>query len=130
MHVTSQVPQHDVCAAVSITGAWSGHVVVACSDQASRHAAAALLGIDAHDVTLDDVADAMGEVANVIGGNVKSLLPDSCALSLPHVVPCGNGKPVWPAVTEICRLEATWLDEPVTVSVLESRADRKAMVPA
>jgi chemotaxis protein CheX len=70
MPVLSQDPQHDICAAVSITGAWSGHVVVACSGPASRHAAAALLGIAAEDVTLEDIADAMGEVANVIGGNV------------------------------------------------------------
>jgi chemotaxis protein CheX len=112
----------DVVAAVSVTGAWRGHVVVQCSMAASRHVAAALLGAPVDEVTEDDIADALGELANIIGGNVKVLLPESCALSLPYVL-TGTGAH-WPAVTEICRLEGTWLDEPVTVTVLESTSER------
>jgi chemotaxis protein CheX len=112
----------DVTASVSVTGAWRGHVLVSCSDGASRNAAAALLGIEIDDVTDDDVADALGELANIIGGNVKSLLPEPCALSLPHVhVEGPAGK--YPASTEVCKLDGTWLEESVTVSVLESTAD-------
>lgn len=111
----------EVSAAVSVTGAWRGHVVVACTSAASKHAAAALLGIGLDDVGGDDVADALGELANVIGGNVKSLLPEPSALSLPHVVIAGpSSGSRWPAVTELCRLSATWYDEPIVVSVLES----------
>lgn len=108
----------DVCAAVSVTGAWRGHVVVECSSAASRHAAAALLGIEASDVSGDDVADALGELANIIGGNVKVLLPEPCALSLPYVVTAAGAH--WPSVTEVCRLDGSWLDEPVKVTVLAS----------
>ncbi len=36
-------------------------------------------------VTEDDIDDAMGELANVVGGAVKSLLPDGSRLSLPSV---------------------------------------------
>lgn len=110
-----------VCASVSLTGAWRGHVVFVCSTDASRAAAAALMGIETDDVSDDDVADALGELANVIGGNLKSLLPEPSALSLPHVV---SGEHVfWPAVSEICRIDATWRDEPVNVSLLESKED-------
>lgn len=113
-----------VCASVSLTGAWRGHVVVVCSTDASRAAAAALMGIEAADVSEDDVADALGELANVIGGNLKSLLPEPSALSLPHVV---SGENVfWPSVSEICRIDATWCDEPVNVSLLESKESREA----
>ena len=112
----------EVTASVSVTGAWRGHVLVSCSEFASRSAAATLLGIEVEDVTDDDVADALGELANIIGGNVKSLLPEPCALSLPHVhVEATTSR--YPAVTEICQLRGTWLDEPVTVSVLESTSD-------
>jgi chemotaxis protein CheX len=111
-----------VTASVSVTGAWRGHVLVSCSDNASRNAAAALLGIELEEVTEDDVADALGELANIIGGNVKSLLPEPCALSLPHVhVEGATSK--YPAATEVCQLQGTWLEECVTVSVLESTAD-------
>jgi chemotaxis protein CheX len=107
-----------LAAAVSVTGAWRGHVVVACSQAASHHVAAALLGVPAGDVTAADVTDALGELANVIGGNVKALLPESCALSLPYVLPMSGAR--WPSVTEVCRMDGNWRDEPVAISVLES----------
>jgi chemotaxis protein CheX len=34
----------------------------------------------------DDVCDALGELANMIGGNLKSVLPRGVSLSLPSVV--------------------------------------------
>ena len=36
-------------------------------------------------VSLEDVQDALGEVANVVGGNLKALLPEGSTLSLPVV---------------------------------------------
>jgi chemotaxis protein CheX len=117
----------DISAAVSVTGSWNGHVVLECSAAASRQAAAAMLGIGAEDVAEADIADALGEMANVIGGGVKSLLPGECALSLPQVVTAAGHHRVWPAVTEVCRLNGSWGDEPVTVSVLEhiARGERQ-----
>ena len=38
------------------------------------------------EVSLDDVRDALGEITNMIGGNVKALLPTPSRLSLPTVV--------------------------------------------
>jgi chemotaxis protein CheX len=113
----------DVSASVSVAGAWQGHVVVSCSTDASRHAAAALLGIEFDEVTVDDVSDAVGELANIIGGNVKSLLPQPCALSLPHVLVEEGLTARFPGVIEVCQLNGSWLGEPVTVRILESTAD-------
>jgi len=111
----------DVAAAVSVTGAWRGHVVIGCSTLASKHAAAALLGVPAEEVTDDDVSDALGELANVIGGNVKALLPEPCALSLPYVVASAGVR--WPSVHEVCRLDGMWRDEPIHISVLQSTSE-------
>jgi chemotaxis protein CheX len=113
----------DVTASVSVTGAWRGHVLVSCSDAASKHVGGALMGIDFDDVSEEDVADALGELANIIGGNVKSLLPEPCALSLPHVHIEGTAGR-YPAVSEVAHLDATWMGESVTVTVLESTNDR------
>jgi chemotaxis protein CheX len=122
--VAPRQPADEVSAAVSVTGAWRGHVVISFSSAASRHAAAALLGVEFDDVSTADITDAVGELANIIGGNVKSLLPEPSALSLPHVLlGGGHGNMHWPSVTEVCQLSGVWLDEPVTVSVLESTAD-------
>ncbi|HVQ95331.1 MAG TPA: chemotaxis protein CheX [Mycobacteriales bacterium] len=116
----------DVAAAVSVTGAWRGHVVIGCSTGASKHAASALLGVSSEEVTEDDVSDALGELANIIGGNVKALLPEPCALSLPYVVASAGVR--WPSVQEICRLDGMWRDEPVHITVLESTTDSERAV--
>jgi chemotaxis protein CheX len=117
-------PSRDVCASVSVTGAWRGHVVVSCSMTAARKTAAALLGIDLDDATADDVTDALGELANIIGGNVKSLMPEPSALSLPVVLIDGNTG--WPSAVEVCHLHGEWSGEPIAVQVLESSAEKEA----
>jgi chemotaxis protein CheX len=111
----------EMSAAVSVTGVWNGHVVIECSMPVAREATASMLGIEAPEVSEADIADALGEMANVVGGGVKSLLPGDCALSLPHVVASAGARRLWPAVSEICRFQASWIDEPVLVTVLESR---------
>jgi chemotaxis protein CheX len=117
------IPSRDVSASVSVTGAWQGHVVVTCSSSASRNAAAVLLGVDLADVTPEDVTDAVGELVNIIGGNVKSLLPEPSALSLPVVAI--NGSHGWPSVVEVCHLDGEWLGEPMAVRVLASSVEPK-----
>lgn len=117
----SESSSSDVSASVSVTGAWWGHVVIRCSSTAARNAAAALLGVELHDATNEDVTDAVGELANIIGGNVKCLLPEPCALSLPSVLINGNSN--WPDVVQVSALDGSWLGEPITIEVLAGAVD-------
>lgn len=107
----------DVQGWVSVTGAWDGQVVVTFSQVAAQRATAALLGMEAEEVSSPDVMDAVGELVNIVGGSVKSLMPQPTVLSLPSVRtgPAGD----LPG-TEMLRLTGTWIDEPVTIAVLES----------
>ena len=106
----------DVVATVAISGAWDGRVLLCFSPPAARRAAAALLGVEEADEVGDvDVADAVGELANIIGGSVKSLMPQPTVLSLPAV---SHG--AFPELGgEVCRLTGTWNGEPVSVAVHE-----------
>jgi Chemotaxis phosphatase CheX len=74
---------------VIIGGAWKGAVIVACSRPFAERAATAMLGVVAGSLTDDDLYDVMGELANVVGGNYKSLLSswvhEPCQLSIPLV---------------------------------------------
>jgi chemotaxis protein CheX len=112
-----QSPKTDIVASVSITGGWSGHVVVSCSDTAARHAAGAFLLMDASEVSDDDVTDVLGELANIVGGNVKSMLPASSMVSLPQVVHASGGSVRWPACVQICELAGEWRNEPVSIAM-------------
>ncbi|HVD28484.1 MAG TPA: chemotaxis protein CheX [Mycobacteriales bacterium] len=51
----------------------------------ARTAASAMFDRPAEALTDDEVADALGELTNMIGGNLKSLLPGPSRLSMPAV---------------------------------------------
>jgi chemotaxis protein CheX len=70
---------------IQITGAWRGALTATCGQTLGRNIAAAMLGMSVDEVSDDDVNDALGEVVNMLGGNVKALLPPPCQLSLPSV---------------------------------------------
>ena len=73
-------------AAVHFAGQWKGGVYVECSRKQALDLTARLMGIPRPDSVDDDVLDAMGEVANMIGGNMKSVMPRGVELSAPTVV--------------------------------------------
>ena len=70
---------------IQITGAWQGAVTVDCSIGLARKIASIMFGVEVIDTTPDEVSDSMGEFTNIIGGNIKSFLPDPSHLSLPSV---------------------------------------------
>jgi chemotaxis protein CheX len=74
---------------VEISGAWSATVVLRCDEGFAQACAAIMLGED--DCGDDATRDALGELTNMVAGNLKSLLPAPSRLSLPSVV--GDGEP-------------------------------------
>jgi len=73
-------------ACIQITGAWNGAVMLDCPAEIARLAASIMFHTEPDRVTLTDVQDAIAELANMFGGNIKGLLPATCYLSLPAVV--------------------------------------------
>jgi len=70
---------------VTITGNWEGAVTVACPMTGARQAAALMFAMEPDAVSLNEVQDALGELANMLAGQVKTLFPEPCKLSLPVV---------------------------------------------
>jgi chemotaxis protein CheX len=75
-----------IYASVSIRGAWRGDVEVRLSPSMARRFAREAFQIEPGPSDDPVVMDMAGEVANMIGGNLKALLPEPCALSLPVVL--------------------------------------------
>ncbi|MBO9521510.1 MAG: chemotaxis protein CheX [Nocardioidaceae bacterium] len=76
---------HEAHAAVHISGTWNGSVALSCSRTLVRRAAGAMFQAAPEELDEAEVRDAFGELANMVGGQVKSLLPEPCQLSLPAV---------------------------------------------
>ncbi|GAB1694710.1 chemotaxis protein CheX [Krasilnikovia sp. M28-CT-15] len=115
----------EVHSSVSITGSWSGHVVYATSTTAARRAAAAFLAMEPDEVSEEDLTDVLGELANIVGGNVKAMLPPGALLSLPQVVLAPEATTKYPAAERVTGLYGVWGGEPVSISMWQSRADVK-----
>ena len=79
--------QKDVFAGcIQFSQAWKGALVLFCSAGLAHRAASAIFNTEAEAVTQDQAADTIIELTNITGGNVKSLLPKPCVLSIPLVV--------------------------------------------
>ncbi len=61
----------------------------------------------------EDVADALSELANVVGGNVKAVLPGPSVLGLPEVGPV----PPAGSPADTCRVDAQWRGRPLVIAV-------------
>ncbi len=78
--------QQSLIATIHISGQWMGSVVLALSPEVARVSAATMLQIAEEECTESDKQEVAAELANMVGGNLKSLLPGPSFLSLPTIV--------------------------------------------
>ncbi|MCA9214467.1 MAG: chemotaxis protein CheX [Planctomycetales bacterium] len=70
-------------ATVYITGTWNAAVDVGVCDAAAKSIGVAMFCCDEPED--DEVSDAVAEVVNMIGGNIKGMIEGDCDLSIPCV---------------------------------------------
>lgn len=118
---SAPVPEahREVTGLVHIDGAWQGALMLRCSTGMAMIVASAMFDSDTAPPE-EDVRDAIGELTNMLAGNVKALLPGPCAISLPSVAlgadyalrVVGADPVAWAAFT--CR------GEPLSVTLLHN----------
>ncbi len=110
----AELPADVLSSWVDVVGPWTGSVVLTAGRQTAEELTRALLRESAPEVLEEeDVVDAFGEIANVVGGSVKAALPGQSALSLPSV----GTSPEVRNTADVCRIDLTWRGEPVSISV-------------
>ena len=103
-------------ATLRFTGGWQGHVCIDASDGFARALASVMFGLPEADVSPDDERDALGEMANVLGGNVKTYAEDEVDLELPVTSDPGPRVGVGaPVATATCATD----DRPVRIMVCQ-----------
>jgi chemotaxis protein CheX len=75
-----------ITSAVHFVGEWRGAALVECDARQACQFAVRFMGVEMPAAINDDVRDVMGELANMVAGNLKSLLPRGVDLSMPSVV--------------------------------------------
>ena len=74
-----------LAAAISLSGAWDGTVRLECDRRQACRLTGRFLSMDAPDSVDEMVRDVFGELANMIGGNLKCVLTSGVQLSLPSL---------------------------------------------
>ena len=105
---------------VQASGDWQGRVTVQCSLAAAQRAAHIMFSTQTAPDSPQDILDAVGELANMIGGNVKALMSnEGCVLSLPMVTENEGYALVHPDWTIVTRQAFASVGEHVVVTLLE-----------
>ena len=91
------VTEWDISAVIGLTGEARGAVVISMKDDLAMKLTAILTG-KAHQVIYADVVDAVGEIINIIAGNVKQELEEAFRLviSLPTIIKGKEHSVNWP----------------------------------
>jgi chemotaxis protein CheX len=111
-----------VAATVQITGDWDGAVEFQFPTDLATTLTEAMLGMDEGEATSDDVRDVVGELANVAGGNLKTLAPGTCRLSLPTVTEGTDLRVEMPGGEVVARVGFACGGHPFTVAVVRRAA--------
>jgi CheY-specific phosphatase CheX len=115
-------------AAIHLDGTWQGMVLLHCREAQACEFAARFLGTPPPTCVTDDVRDVLGELANMIAGNLKCTLRPGIRLSSPHVLDGAAGC-VCPSGTVICELGFETEDGPFWLSAVEGMNSAAALTP-
>ena len=77
-------------ARVAITGEARALMTLVCDEAFARYLACTMFMMSDEELTEDEVHDAIGELVNIVGGNVKGIIPAETNLSLPCVGPANS----------------------------------------
>ena len=113
-----RAPRTTMSASVQIVGSVECAVVVGCDDEFGSRVASAMFDVEPSSLSFDEIGDALGELANMIGGNVKVLVGES-TLSLPTVVRGDELQLAVPGAAACLRLSYGAGDSHFSVSVFE-----------
>jgi chemotaxis protein CheX len=108
-----------MAACIQIIGAWNGAILFDCPVEVAKLAASRMFNCDVAFVSVADLQDAIAELVNMIGGNFKALLPETCYLSLPAVVEGGDYSTRVPGSTLLGRLPLCCEGYSMSIAVLE-----------
>jgi len=90
-----------LCAWMEMSGSWTGGLLLSCQESLCRLAASIMYEVDDSMLGEEAVHDTFGELANMIAGSAKVLLPEDVSLEQPHILEeadlpedCWNSQPV------------------------------------
>ncbi len=119
-------PADPVSALIRFHEAWYGAVSATCSYTLARGMAATMFEADPASLAEEEVEDALGEVANMVAGHLKQLLPEGTRLSVPTIHPTVDLRPALPGGHELWRGMFDCAGERLVIAVFACEAHEPA----
>lgn len=107
---------------IALSGDWRGAVTVSCMEPMAKIAAAAMFGMEPTDATAVEIQDAIGELANILGGQTKMVLGGTCSLGLPVVIEGDSFEATVPHSHSVVKLHFLCEGHPVEVAIVGADA--------
>lgn len=107
----------NVTSMVGLAGQLCGVLSIRCSEESATTMASRMLGVEADKVGAE-LADALGEVANMVAGNFKNKitgLGDGCMLSVPSVIMGQDYDVHSPADSETIEIRFLFENQPILI---------------
>jgi len=121
-HLRADEPQLD--GIINITGDWQATVALQVPRLLATRIATVMFHLTEKPPTLEDMQDAVGELTNMLGGNIKALYSGESHLSLPMVIE-GSGYSVRvPSTHVLSRVEFMCEGYPAAVNLLARAAQK------
>jgi len=77
-------PAYSCRSSVLIDGDWRGSLTISSPPELARSVAALFFGKPGDEISEAEMLDALGELANMTGGNLKAVLPGASRISTPR----------------------------------------------
>jgi len=105
----------------SIAGGWEGKVCLHATAALGRATSAKMFAMPPENIQAQDQIDVIYELTNIIAGNIKSLLPEPCHLSLPTVQLGNEWSPHVDEADQVSEISFTCEGHPLLVTVWKNR---------
>lgn len=117
----TQAGERTLTGCVQLTGDFEGAVTLDCTRSLARKCAAVMFEAEEESLTVEEIQDALGELANMAAGNVKPLLAGSSRLSLPSVVEGLDYSLIVPGAQVMNQVGFDCEGQPIVVTVLKRK---------
>lgn len=114
--------ERTLTACVHLTGDFEGATLVFCTARLAGRLAAVMFETPEESLSVEDVQDALGELTNMIAGNVKPLFQGSSRLSLPSVVEGLDYRMIVPGSKVLSQVGFQCEGEPLHVTIVQREA--------
>jgi chemotaxis protein CheX len=107
--------QENLTSFVELSGEWTGALLFECNPWQACQFAGLILSIEPPAAVNEEVRDVLGELANMIGGNVKCAMANGLGLTMPAILEGNNyqkhlpGYEIQDRLTFLCAVGPFWV---------------------